>query len=120
MVQLPNKLISMLTDYGFKVTFGNQRDTTFIRNALPLLMKSPMKVTKVKHLPTEIVGMTESSRKGFYDTFLRINNDLYVIVEMQLGHHTYLLEITYHFCMSAKLKKVKTLLMMLKKFIVSV
>jgi predicted transposase/invertase (TIGR01784 family) len=92
MVQLPNRLISMLTDYGFKVTFGNQRDTTFIRNALPLLMKSSMKVKNVKHLPTEIVGMTDTTRKGFYDTFLRVNNEMYFIVEMQLGHHTYLIE----------------------------
>jgi hypothetical protein len=44
MVQLPNRLISMLSDYGFKVTFGNERDTTFIRNALPLLMKSSIKI----------------------------------------------------------------------------
>jgi predicted transposase/invertase (TIGR01784 family) len=92
MVQLPNRFISMLSDYGFKVTFGNQKDTTFLRNALPLLMKSPMKIKHVKHLPTEIVGMTESARKGFYDTFLRVNNELYFIVEMQLGHHTNLIE----------------------------
>jgi predicted transposase/invertase (TIGR01784 family) len=92
MVQFPNRLISMLTDYGFKVTFGNQRDTTFIRNALPLLMKSSMKVKNVKHLPTEIVGMTDTARKGFYDTFLRVNDEMYFIVEMQLGNHTYLME----------------------------
>jgi predicted transposase/invertase (TIGR01784 family) len=92
MVQLPNRLISMLSDYGFKVTFGNERDTTFIRNALPLLMKSSIKIKHVRHLPTEIVGMTESSRKGFYDTFLRVNKELYIIVEMQLGHHTDLIE----------------------------
>jgi hypothetical protein len=81
MIQLPNRLISMLSDYGFKVTFGNHKDTTFIRNALPLLMKSSMKVKQIKHLPTEIVGMTDTTRKGFYDTFLRVNNEMYFIVE---------------------------------------
>jgi predicted transposase/invertase (TIGR01784 family) len=92
MVQLPNRLVSMLSDYGFKITFGNQKDTTFIRNALPLLMKSSMKVKQVKHLPTEIVAMTDSMRKGFYDTILRVNDEMYFIVEMQLGQHTYLIE----------------------------
>ena len=92
MEPLPNRLISMLTDYGFKVTFGNERDHTFLRNALPILLKLPLKIRHIKHLPTEIVGKTESARKGFYDTFFRVNKELYFITEMQLGNHTYLLE----------------------------
>jgi predicted transposase/invertase (TIGR01784 family) len=92
MVILPNRLISMLSDYGFKVTFGNERDHTFIRNALPLLLKMPLKVKKIRYLPTEIVGYTDSSRKGFYDTFFQVNKELYFIIEMQLANHTDLLE----------------------------
>jgi predicted transposase/invertase (TIGR01784 family) len=92
MVQLPNRLISMLSDFGFKMTFGNQKDHTFLRNALPLLLKSPIKIRKIRHLPNEVIGMTESGRKGLYDTVFVVNNELYFIVEMQLGNHTFLIE----------------------------
>jgi predicted transposase/invertase (TIGR01784 family) len=92
MVQLPNRLISMLSDFGFKVTFGNQKDYTFLRNALPLLLKSPIKIRKIRHLPNEVIGMTESGRKGLYDTVFVVNKELYFIVEMQLGNHAFLIE----------------------------
>jgi predicted transposase/invertase (TIGR01784 family) len=92
MVQLPNRLISMLSDFGFKMTFGNQKDHTFLRNALPLLLKSTIKVRKIRHLPNEVIGMTESGRKGLYDTVFVVNKELYFIVEMQLGNHAFLIE----------------------------
>jgi predicted transposase/invertase (TIGR01784 family) len=92
MVQLPNRLISMLSDFGFKITFGNQKDHTFLRNALPLLIKSPMKIKKIRHLPNEVIGMTESGRKGIYDFVFLVDKELYFIVEMQLGNHTFLVE----------------------------
>ena len=92
MTQLPNRLISILSDYGFKVTFGNERNHTFLRHALPLLLKSPLKVKHIRHLPTEIVGKTEAARKGLLDTCFMANKELYFIVEMQLGNHTYLIE----------------------------
>ena len=92
MVQLPNRLISMLSDFGFKITFGNQKDHTFLRNALPLLLKLPMKIKKIRHLPNEVLGMTESGRKGIYDSVFLVDNELYFIVEMQLGNHTFLIE----------------------------
>jgi predicted transposase/invertase (TIGR01784 family) len=92
MVQLPNRLISMLSDFGFKMTFGNQKDHTFLRNALPLLLKLPIKIRKIRHLPNEVIGMTESGRKGLYDTVFVVNKELYFIVEMQLGNHAFLIE----------------------------
>ena len=99
MTQLPNRLVSILSDYGFKVTFGNEKDHTFLRNALPLLMKSSLKVKHIKHLPTEIVGQTEAARKGLLDTFFLANKELYFIVEMQLGNHTDLLErLAFYLC----------------------
>lgn len=92
MVQLPNRLISMLSDFGFKITFGNQKDHTFLRNALPLLIKSPMKIKKIRHLPNEVIGLTESGRKGIYDSVFLVDKELYFIVEMQLGNHSNLIE----------------------------
>ena len=103
MTQLPNKLVSILSDYGFKLTFGNERDHTFLRNALPLLMKSTLKVKHIRHLPTEIVGKTEAARKGLLDTFFLANKELYIIVEMQLGNHSYLVErLMFYLCFLQK------------------
>jgi predicted transposase/invertase (TIGR01784 family) len=118
MVILPNRLISMLSDFGFKMTFGNQKDHTFIRKALPLLLKLPLKIRKIKYLPTEFLGITESSRKGFYDTFFVVNEELYFIVEMQLGNHANLLErLMYYlsFLYVSKIKKGKKAFINVKK-----
>jgi predicted transposase/invertase (TIGR01784 family) len=91
-IPTPNRLISLLTDYGFKITFANKKNRLFLRKALQLLIKSQIPVKKVKHLPTEIEGYTESARKGFYDTACLADSDLYFIVEMQVGNYTYLIE----------------------------
>jgi predicted transposase/invertase (TIGR01784 family) len=118
MIQFPNRLISMLSDFGFKKTFGNEKDHTFIRKALPLLLKIPLKIRKIRYLPTEFLGITESNRKGFYDTFFVVNKELYFIVEMQLGNHTNLLErlmFYLSFLYVSKIKKGKKAFINVKK-----
>jgi predicted transposase/invertase (TIGR01784 family) len=108
----------MMSDYGFKKTFGNEKDHTFIRNALPLLMKTPIKIKKIRHLPTEFAAITASGRKGFYDTVFLVDNELYFIVEMQLGNHSFLLErLMYYlsFLYVSKIKKGKRAFTNVKK-----
>jgi predicted transposase/invertase (TIGR01784 family) len=89
---LPNRLISLLSDYGFKITFGNERNKNFLKKAIPLFTKTDMSVKTVRHLPTEFEGITEDARKGFYDTVCLINNELYFILEMQVGNYKFLME----------------------------
>jgi hypothetical protein len=38
------RFISILSDYGFKATFGNESDTTFLKKALQALIKSPVPI----------------------------------------------------------------------------
>ena len=92
MTTTPNRLISFLTDYGFKITFANEKNKTFLRKAVQLLMKMPIDIKSIQHLPTEFEGITEDARKGFYDTLCLINKDLYFIIEMQVGNYKYLME----------------------------
>jgi predicted transposase/invertase (TIGR01784 family) len=89
---LPNRLISLLSDYGFKITFGNERNKNFLKKAIPLLTKTNVEIKTVRHLPSEFEGITEDARKGFYDTVCLINNELYFILEMQVGNYKFLLE----------------------------
>ena len=92
MTTLPNRLISLLSDYGFKITFANEKNQTFLRKAIQLLTKSEIDIKTLQHLPTEFEGISEEARKGFYDTLCLVNKELYFILEMQLGNHTYLIE----------------------------
>ncbi len=93
MDKLPtNRLISLLTDYGFKITFANEKNQVFLRKAIPLLIKSPLEIKNVKHLPTEFEGIVEDARKGFYDTVCQTDKGTFFIIEMQVGNYKYLLE----------------------------
>jgi predicted transposase/invertase (TIGR01784 family) len=93
-MELPssNRLISLLTDYGFKVTFANEKNRLFVRKAIQLLTKSSVEVKTVKHLPTEFEGVVEDARKGFYDTVCRTDKGTFFIIEMQVGNYKNLLE----------------------------
>ena len=59
--------ISMLSDYGFKATFGNQHHTLFLRRALQALIGSAAPITAVTFEQTTFEGPTLGSRSGLYD-----------------------------------------------------
>ena len=40
--------IPIISDYGFKATFGNEANTLFLRRALQALIKSDIAITDVK------------------------------------------------------------------------
>ncbi len=56
------RFISILSDYGFKVTFGNESDTRFLRKALQALVNSPVPIREVIFIQSEIKGITMESR----------------------------------------------------------
>jgi hypothetical protein len=45
--------LSFLSDYGFKVTFGNESDTRFLRKALQHLIDLPVAIEHVDFLKNE-------------------------------------------------------------------
>lgn len=81
------RFISILSDYGFKVTFGNESDTRFLRKALQALIQSPVAIKQVEFIESEIPGLTKDSRSGIYDMACVDETGNQFIVEMQLSKY---------------------------------
>jgi predicted transposase/invertase (TIGR01784 family) len=81
------RFISILSDYGFKATFGNESDTTFLKKALQALIKSPVAIREIEFIKNEITAITLDSRSGIYDLACTDENDNHFIVEMQLSEY---------------------------------
>jgi predicted transposase/invertase (TIGR01784 family) len=78
-------LIPFTSDYGFKVTFGNESDTLFLRKALQALIRSDVPIQSVQFTKNEFTGVVLDSRSGVYDLTCTDENNNTFIVEMQLG-----------------------------------
>jgi predicted transposase/invertase (TIGR01784 family) len=78
-------LIPFTSDYGFKVTFGNESDTLFLRKALQALIRSDVPIQSVQFTKNEFTGVVLDSRSGIYDLTCTDENGNTFIVEMQLG-----------------------------------
>lgn len=81
------RFISILSDYGFKATFGNEADTTFLKKALQALINSPLTIKEVTFVKNELTAITVDSRSGIYDIACVDENDNHFIVEMQLSEY---------------------------------
>jgi predicted transposase/invertase (TIGR01784 family) len=81
------RFISILSDYGFKVTFGNESNTIFLKKALQALIDSPTPITSVKFVKNEMSALTSDSRSGIYDLACVDENGSHFIVEMQLSEY---------------------------------
>lgn len=53
------KFISLLSDYGFKVTFADESNTLFLKKALQALIQCETPIKKIQFLSNEFVGLTE-------------------------------------------------------------
>ncbi len=87
-----NRFISLLSDYGFKVTFADEADTLFLRKSLAALIQSPHEIKEIEFLRNEFPGLTKESRGGVYDLSCQDENGNYFIVEMQLGHYKHFIQ----------------------------
>lgn len=81
----PKRFISILSDYGFKVTFGNESDTRFLRKAIQLLIKSAVPIKSVTFEKNDVAGLTKTSRNGIFDLTCVDEEGKVYIVEMQLS-----------------------------------
>ncbi len=82
-----DRFISILSDYGFKATFGNEADTTFLRKSLEVLIDSPVAIKAVEFVKNDISAITIDSRSGIYDLACVDENNNHFIVEMQLSEY---------------------------------
>ena len=78
------RFISMLSDYGFKITFGNENHPKFLRKALQALIDSDIPIREVKFTKNEVSATTKDSRGGLFDVTCEDEQGQVFIVEMQL------------------------------------
>lgn len=81
------RFISILSDYGFKATFGNEADSTFLKKALQALINSSSPIKSVTFVKNEMTAITIDSRSGIYDIACVDENENHFIVEMQLSEY---------------------------------
>ncbi len=77
--------IPIISDYGFKATFGNETNTLFLRRALQALIKSEIPIKDVYFDKNTFEGITQDGRSGIFDLACTDENDNHFIVEMQYG-----------------------------------
>ncbi len=84
--------IPIISDYGFKATFGNETNTLFLRRALQALIKSEIPIKEVKFDKNTFEGITQDGRSGIFDLACTDENDNHFIVEMQYGDAPYFIQ----------------------------
>ena len=84
--------IPIISDYGFKATFGNEANTLFLRRALQALIKSGIPIKEVKFDKNTFEGITQDGRSGIFDLACTDENDNHFIVEMQYGDAPYFVQ----------------------------
>lgn len=81
--------IPLVSDYGFKVVFGNERNTLFLRRALQALIQSKVPIREVSFDKNTFDAVVKDSRGGIYDLACVDENGTHFIVEMQVSDAPY-------------------------------
>ena len=92
LIGLKPYIVSFLSDYGFKVTFGNKDNTLFARKALELIIEDLQPIEELRFLRNEFEGMTEDARAGLYDVVCQDEYKRVFIIEMQVDNYENLLK----------------------------
>jgi predicted transposase/invertase (TIGR01784 family) len=91
----PLKYVDILTDYGFKLLFG---DKELLMGFLNALFEDDGKVvTSVRYLSKEIVSVTRRGRTIYYDLLCKINGSEDVIIEMQYRSQDTFVERSFYY-----------------------
>ncbi len=86
----PNALfIPLISDYGFKVVFGNERNSLFLRRALQALIGSAIPIQEISFDKNTFDAVVKDSRGGIYDLACVNENGTHFIVEMQVSDTPY-------------------------------
>jgi predicted transposase/invertase (TIGR01784 family) len=81
--------IPLVSDYGFKVVFGNERNTLFLRRALQALIQSEVPIREVNFDKNTFDAVVKDSRGGIYDLACVDEKGTHFIVEMQVSDAPY-------------------------------
>lgn len=85
-------IVSFLSDYGFKVTFGDKENTLFARKALELIIEDLQPIDELKYLRNEFEGESEGARAGLYDVVCQDEYKRVFVIEMQVDNYANLLK----------------------------
>jgi predicted transposase/invertase (TIGR01784 family) len=85
-------IVSFLSDYGFKVTFGDKNNTLFARKAIELIIDDSQPILSLHYLRNEFQGISADARAGIYDVICRDEFLRVFIIEMQVDNYENLLE----------------------------
>ncbi|WP_232326035.1 Rpn family recombination-promoting nuclease/putative transposase [Spirosoma montaniterrae] len=77
--------IPIISDYGFKATFGNEADSLFLRTALQALIKLETPIRAVHFDKNAFDALTVDSRSGIFDVSRTDEQGNHFIVEMPVG-----------------------------------
>ena len=75
-------IVSFLSDYGFKVTFGDPNDTLFARKAIEIIIADKHPILSLNYVRNEFVGLAVTARSGIYDVICTDEHKRVFIVEM--------------------------------------
>lgn len=81
--------IPLVSDYGFKVVFGNEKNSLFLRKALQALIQSEVPIRQVSFDKNTFDALVKDSRGGVYDLTCIDDNGTHFIVEMQVSDAPY-------------------------------
>ena len=84
--------IPIISDYGFKATFGNETDDLFLRTALQAIIQSDTPIQEIHFDKNAFEALTIDSRSGIFDLSCTDENGTQFIVEMQLGYAPYFVQ----------------------------
>jgi len=77
------KFINPFTDVGFKRIFGQEVSKPVLIAFLNALLDGERKIVDLQYLDKEQPGETIDNRSLIYDVYCKLDNDDYIIVEMQ-------------------------------------
>ena len=89
MIQVEERYISLLTDFGFKRIFGTAINKDLLICFLNSLFAGKQVVKDVSYLNPEHVGDVYTDRKAIFDVYCEGENGEKFIVEMQNAYQTY-------------------------------
>ena len=89
MIQVEERYISLLTDFGFKRIFGTAINKDLLICFLNSLFDGKQVVKDVSYLNPEHVGDVYTDRKAIFDVYCEGENGEKFIVEMQNAYQTY-------------------------------
>ncbi|MDR1974158.1 MAG: Rpn family recombination-promoting nuclease/putative transposase, partial [Bacteroidales bacterium] len=78
--QSTSKFQNLLTDFGFKFMFKQER---FLISFLNELLQGEEKITRIKQLNTEQLGKTEKDKRVIFDIFCENERGEKILLEMQ-------------------------------------